>query len=185
MHVAIFGGSFDPPHLGHQMACLYVLATQDVDELWVVPVYRHAFGKPLAAFEHRLAMCRRLCDLFAPRMRVSDVERELGSVSRTAETLRHLRRERPGDRFSLVIGTDLLAERHAWYDHESLEKLAGLIVVGRSGHAGAEGLLLPEVSSTEVRRRLAAGEPCQHLVPRSVLEYVRENGLYRPAAGNQ
>jgi nicotinate-nucleotide adenylyltransferase len=179
MNIALFGGSFDPPHVGHLLASLYVLATEPVDELWLVPVFRHAFGKPLTDFAHRVAMCERMREAFGPRLRVSTVEGELGGVSRTVETVRHLLRQRPGDRFSLVIGTDVLAERQSWYQVEALDQLVGYLVVGRPGHAPSTLVTMPEVSSTEVRRRLAGGEECGHLVPRLVREYITEHGLYR------
>jgi nicotinate-nucleotide adenylyltransferase len=178
MEIALFGGSFDPPHVGHQMACLYVLATEPVDEVWLVPVHEHAFGKPLSPFSRRVEMCRLALEPFGPRARVSEVEGEMGGVSRTADTVRHLMRQRPGDRFALVIGADVLRERAAWYEVESLDRLVRYIVLGRAGYEG--GLLdIPDVSSTEVRRRIAAGEPCDHLVARPVLDYIRERGLYR------
>ena len=57
--IALFGGSFNPPHIGHQMACLYVLETSSCKELWMVPTFRHPFDKALAPFEDRFEMCRR------------------------------------------------------------------------------------------------------------------------------
>lgn len=179
MKIALFGGSFDPPHLGHQMVCLYVLATEPIDALWIVPTHLHAFGKPLTPFEHRLALCRRMAEPFGPKVEVSAVERERGGVSRTADTVRHLLAARPDDEFSLIVGADLLAEIPAWYDGEALQRMVPFLVVGRGGYAGGEGLAMPEVSSSAVRARLARGESCRHLVPRRVLDYVDEHGLYR------
>ena len=57
MHVALIGGSFNPPHVGHLLAAHFVRATEPVDEVWLVPADEHPFGKPLAPFEHRLRMC--------------------------------------------------------------------------------------------------------------------------------
>jgi nicotinate-nucleotide adenylyltransferase len=179
MHIAIFGGSFDPPHIGHQLACLYVLSTTTVDELWLVPTHEHAFGKPLTPFAHRFEMCRALAEPFGPRVRVSDIERVRGGVSRTADTVRTLRSHHPNDRFSWIVGADLLPEIPTWYDGKELPNLVDFIVVGRAGHAGGEGVAMPEVSSTEIRRRLATGQSCEHLVPRTVLAYIGSNGLYR------
>ena len=178
MDIAIFGGSFDPPHLGHQMACLYALATQPIDALWIVPTHVHAFGKPLTPFDHRLEMCRRMAEPFGARVVVSDVERVRGGVSRTVDTVRYLLANYPAARFSLVIGADLLAEVPTWYDGQALPQLVPFLVIGRAGYDGGEELAMPAVSSTEVRRRLATGAPCQHLVPRRVLEYVSEHGLF-------
>jgi len=178
MEVALFGGSFDPPHVGHLLASLYVLATEPVDELWLLPVYEHAFGKPLSPWEHRLEMCRRAAALLGERVRICEVERELGGVSRTVHTLRHLRARHPETRFALVIGTDVVAELPSWYEAGSLEGLVRLIVVARAGYEHTDAVVLPEVSSTEIRSRLHAGRACSHLVPRAVLEYAREHGLY-------
>ena len=61
MQVALLGGSFNPPHVGHLLAAQYVRATQGVDEVWLMPAYRHPFGKALESFEHRVRMCELLC----------------------------------------------------------------------------------------------------------------------------
>ena len=68
MRVALFGGSFNPPHVAHQLAALYVLETAPVDELWFVPAFEHAFGKPLAPFDDRLAMCELAAAALGPRV---------------------------------------------------------------------------------------------------------------------
>src|SRR5207245_3074255 len=69
--IALFGGSFDPPHVGHLLAAAYVLAVEPIDELWLVPVYQHPFAKPLvASYEHRVALCERLATQL-PRTRGS------------------------------------------------------------------------------------------------------------------
>ena len=75
MRVAIFGGSFNPPHLAHQMAALYVLETAAIDELWIVPAFQHPFGKVLAPFAHRLEMCELAAAALGPRVKVSAVGR--------------------------------------------------------------------------------------------------------------
>ena len=90
--VAIFGGSFNPPHLAHQMLCLSVLETAEVDGCWMVPTYRHPFAKDLADFEHRFRMCELAVEVFAGQVQVSRIEEELGQeASRTLDTLRALR----------------------------------------------------------------------------------------------
>jgi nicotinate-nucleotide adenylyltransferase len=182
--VALFGGSFNPPHLAHQMACLVVLETESVGELWMIPTFHHPFGKSLAAFDDRLEMCRRAARVFGERVLVSDIERELGGAeSRTYDTVVELRRRHPGTRFRLVIGEDILAERDAWHRWDDVVALAPPIVLGRAGTAAAPGsaarLELPDVSSTEVRERLARGENAVPLVPRAVMDYIAGRGLYR------
>src|SRR5450432_2318149 len=114
MRIALYGGSFNPPHLAHQMAALYVLETAVVDEIWIIPAFRHAHGKTLAPFEDRLAMCELAALALGPRARVSDVERELGDESRTLRTVRRLQERFPAHAYSLVIGADLLPEVATW-----------------------------------------------------------------------
>jgi nicotinate-nucleotide adenylyltransferase len=175
--IALFGGSFDPPHVAHQLACLYVLETSGCDEVWMVPAARHPFAKSLAPFEDRFEMCKRA----AARLEgvvVSRVEEELGGESRTLHTVQHLRRTRPGDTFLLVLGADLLAERRAWLGWDELERLVEIVVIGREGHGGPEPCL-PAVSSSEIRRRLQRGEDVSRLVSGDVLAYIQERSLYR------
>jgi len=177
--LAIFGGSFNPPHAAHQMAALYVLETQLVDELVCVPSFRHPFEKQLTPYEDRVEMCRRLV---APlgRASVSTIEEELGGeVSRTFTVLEALAARRPDAKLRLVIGADIVPERDKWWRWADIEALAPPIVLGRRGYLGGTGVELPEVSSTEVRARLAAGKSVEGLVPRSVIQYVEAKGLYR------
>jgi nicotinate-nucleotide adenylyltransferase len=179
MHVAIFGGSFNPPHLAHQMAALYVLETAPIDELWIVPAFEHAFGKALTPFADRLAMCELAAAALGPRVVVSAVERELGGPSRTLQTVRRLQGQFPRHVFSLVIGADLLSQVPSWHGGEELQRTVPFIVVGRTGFDVAGRLALPRLSSTEVRGALAAGRAVDGLVPRSVLDYIYAHNLYK------
>jgi nicotinate-nucleotide adenylyltransferase len=181
MRVAIFGGSFNPPHVAHQMAALYVLETAPVDELWLVPAVRHAFGKNLAPFEDRLAMCRLAAAALGPRVRVSAIERDLGGESRTLRTIRRLQQDHPEHVFSLVIGADLVREVASWYGGEELQRTVPFIVVGRGGVGGAGEVpvILPAVSSSQVRAVLAGGQDARALVPGAVLDYISAHNLYK------
>ncbi len=176
--IALFGGSFDPPHLGHLLAAAWVLATEPVDELWLVPVHEHPLGKKLdAAFEHRVALCEKLvADL--RRAAVSRLEQQIGGEGRTVDLLEHLHRTRPQDRFALVIGTDLLSERPQWKRFDRIQQLARIIELNRGGFA-QPGPALPQISSTEVRAALKAGKDASRLVPRAVLDAIRAAGTYR------
>jgi nicotinate-nucleotide adenylyltransferase len=177
--VALFGGSFNPPHLGHQALGLMVLEACPVDELWLVPTFRHVFDKELAPFEHRVAMCRRLIAPLGSRARVCEVEAELAAErSRTLDTLEELGRRHPGIELRLVIGADILQERHRWHRWDQVVALAPPLVFQRHGFPGGDLPAPPEVSSTEIRRRLAAGESALPLVPRSVMDYIAAQGLY-------
>lgn len=178
MRVALFGGSFNPPHVGHQLAALYVLETQPVDELWMIPCFRHPFEKNLAPYEHRLRMCERAAAGLGPRVKVSDVEGELGGDSRTLLTVRALRARHPEIELSLVIGSDLRDEVSTWYGAGELEALIRFIVVGRQGYPVAGSVAIPAISSSEVRDRLRSGRAADELVPRAVLDYIQEQALY-------
>ena len=182
MRVAIFGGSFNPPHVAHQMVALYVLETAAVEEVWMVPAFQHPFGKSLEAFAHRLAMCEAAAAALGPRLKVSAVERDLGVESRTLRTVRRLRQQFPEHTFSLVIGADLIPEVPTWYAGEELQRTVPFIVVGRTGFDVAGKLALPRVSSTEVRDALLAGRPVDGLVPRAVLDYIKVHNLYKGLA---
>jgi nicotinate-nucleotide adenylyltransferase len=184
MRVALFGGSFNPPHVAHQLVALYVLETAPVDEVWFVPAYEHAFGKPLAPFEDRLAMCELAAAPLGPRARVSDVERAIGGRSLTLRTVRRLAELHPAHAFSLVIGSDLVGDVVGWYRGDELARTIPFIVIARPGSApgGAGGVVMPDVSSTAVRAALAAGQRPDGLVPRTVLDYIYRKGLYKEPA---
>ncbi len=179
--IAVYGGSFNPPHLAHQMACLAVLETERIDRILMVPTWKHAFGKDLAPYDDRVEMCRIAAALFGGLVEVSTIESELGDgASRTYHTLVALAAREPGASFRLLVGADVLTEKESWYRWDDVVAMAPLIVVGREGVAGeAHAFQLPAISSTEVRARLARGESADPLVPRSVLDYIAERGLYR------
>src|SRR5205085_1006693 len=136
--VALFGGSFNPPHVAHQLVALYVLETQPIDELWFVPTYAHPFGKQLAPYEDRLAMCELATHTLGDRVRVSRAEEELAKrpefvASRTLDLVEYLAGQ--GHQLRLVIGTDILGETAKWHRWSDVIAIAPLIVVGRTGHA--------------------------------------------------
>jgi nicotinate-nucleotide adenylyltransferase len=178
MRVALFGGSFNPPHVAHQLAALYLLETQPIDELWMIPCFRHPFEKELAPFADRLKMCQLAAAALGARVKVSDVEGRLGGESRTLQTVRALQADHPDQTFVVVIGSDLEAEVDRWYGIEELRRRVSFVVVGRAGAGGNAEVRMPAVSSTEVRQRLRDGRPVEALVPRAVLDYIRETGLY-------
>jgi nicotinate-nucleotide adenylyltransferase len=182
--VAVFGGSFNPPHVAHVLACTLVLSVEDIDRVLVVPAYMHPFAKALAPFEDRAAMCD-LAMAWIPRVEVSRVEAELGGESRTLRTLERLSSDHPEWRLRLVIGADILAEAPRWFGFDAIEKIAPPIVLGRAGvvapaATAATAALLPELSSTQVRAAIARGawDEVEKLVPREVLAYARARGLY-------
>jgi nicotinate-nucleotide adenylyltransferase len=186
--IAIFGGSFNPPHVAHQLVCTTVLSTASppVDEIWMVPTWKHPFDKPLCGYAERVAMCELAARAFGGRVAVSRIEEELGGHSFTLRTVRALKARHPEIELALVIGADLLGERERWHGWAELKTLIPFIVVGRAGQTqGGEGdaanrLDLPAVSSTEVRARLESGAQVDALVDHAVLDYIRAHGLFRP-----
>ncbi len=178
MHVALFGGSFNPPHIGHQLAALYVLQTEDVDELWFLPCFMHPFAKDLVSFDERLAMCALAVRALGGHVKASDFERRLGGESRTLRTVQGLADAHPGDTFSWVVGSDLEAETATWYGAEELRRSVPFIVVGRAGAEGGRPVAMPGISSSDVRDRLQRGQSVQAMVPRVVLDYIRQRKLY-------
>lgn len=171
---AIFGGSFDPPHIGHVAICEWIFARELADEIFVVPCFIHPFGKHLTPFEDRYNMCLFAFGEMGPRVTVSKIERLMGGTSHTIRTIRHLIDGHPDRNFSLVTGGDIKAQAKAWLDFDQIRKLVPLIEIQRGPKSP-----IPDVSATEVRRRISAGEPFVDLVPRPVAVYIVTHRLYR------
>lgn len=173
--VAIYGGSFNPPHVGHALVAQWVLWTGRADAVWLLPVYRHAFegrhDKVLATFEDRVRWCEALAADLGAGVEVSTVEATLPPPSYTVRTLEHFARTHPATRFRLIIGADSVPHLPAWHRWATIEAEFDPIVVGRQGYAAPPGhpsVDFPNVSSTELRRRLANGEVVDHLLTRRV-----------------
>ena len=186
-YTLVYGGSFNPPHMGHQLACLYGLEALGADALWVVPVHEHPFGKELVSFEHRVRMCELMVEPLGQRALVSTLEKELPSPVRTFELFSALKSKHPDQSFAMLMGADLLAERSRWYRFEDLQKLVKIVVVGRGGFESIPGedvyeIDLPEVSSSDVRDRLQAGKSVDGLIPSTIRNYLIKSHLYGPVS---
>ncbi|MCS6901357.1 MAG: nicotinate-nicotinamide nucleotide adenylyltransferase [Myxococcales bacterium] len=183
--VAIYGGSFNPPHMGHVLAVTYALAVHPVDAVLVIPCFQHPFAKDLVSFSHRFALCERAFG-WLPGVEVSRVEAELGGESRTLRTLEALRERYPSWSFRLLVGADILHDAPQWYAFDRVTELAPLLVLGRCGVVapGAPQPLLPEVSSTELRTWLQGGNlaRARELMPSRVMDYILQHGLYGVAS---
>jgi nicotinate-nucleotide adenylyltransferase len=185
----VFGGSFNPPHIAHVLAVAVVLSIHAIDELIVIPTFQHPFAKALAPYDDRVKMCE-LAVGWLPKVTVSRVEETLGGESRTLRTLEHVQEQHTSWRLRLVMGADILLESHKWFGFDRIVKLAPPIVLGRAGvdvpetarleNARAPVAILPAISSTDIRAKVAAGswEELAALVPRAVLAHIRERGLY-------
>ena len=177
--LAVFGGSFDPPHIGHVFLATYALSVAGVERVIVAPTFEHAFGKPLSPFAVRVALCERA---FAPLVgcEISPIERELGGTSRTLRLVTELAVRYPAHRLRLLIGADILAQTQQWQRFDEIVARAPLLVAERAGYAtGASAPLLPEVSSSAIRSALERGEDVSAWLPNSVQRYIAEHALYR------
>ncbi|MBT9558607.1 MAG: nicotinate-nicotinamide nucleotide adenylyltransferase [Myxococcales bacterium] len=184
--VALYGGSFNPPHVGHVAVVAWLLSTTDIDAVWLLPCSEHAFGKALAPLRDRVAMCQAAMVPFDPtRVAVSTLESHLPQPARTVDTLTALRARFPETRFDLAIGADILAERHLWKRWDLIEASTRLWILGRDGYdvpAGyVSGPTMVTAASRDVRAALAAGTPeaIAGIVPRAVLAHIAAAGLYR------
>ena len=179
-YTALYGGSFNPPHMSHQMAVLYLLEALGASNVWLIPAAKHPLGKELLPFEHRLAMCRAMSSPWGEQVSIMETERELGGEGRTYDTISHLQKQFPERRFALVIGADIIEESHQWYRWDDIHEMLPVVVLGREGFTCEEALdvRLPEVSSREIRSRLQRGESIHGLVPTSVASYIRQQRLY-------
>ena len=178
MRVAVYGGSFDPPHVGHAMVAGWLRWADRADEVWLVPSHSHPFGKQSRPFALRLALCEALAAAVGPWVRASDIEGHLDGPSFTIVMLRALSHKHPDHTFRYVLGADNLKDLPKWKDWDRITAEYAPIVVGREGYANPpDSVVFPAVSSTEVRRRLATGEPVDHLVPAGVL--ARLGDAYR------
>ena len=187
MRLGVLGGSFDPVHAGHVALAEAARDRLSLDRVLLVV----AAGQPLkpagpvAPAEDRYAMVR-LAVRGLPRVEADDRELRRPPPSYTVDTLREIRREVPaGTEILLLLGADALADLPRWREAAEIRTLARVVACTRPGFprpAGADEVLeagTPEVSSTEVRRRAAAGLPLDGLVPPDVAAYVAERRLYR------
>ncbi len=188
--IGILGGSFNPPQIGHVALARYALDQKRVDEVCVMPCADHPYGKDLAPFANRLAMCQ-LAFHGIPHVVVSDLEAHLPAPSYTVQTLRHLIKTvrgepveppsgpstssgRTGIQFFLIVGSDIATDVSNWKDGSEIQNLASLIVVPRGPQSP-----IADTSSTEVRRRIHDGESIADLVPTPVAQYIQAHPLYR------
>jgi len=179
MRIAIYGGSFNPPHRAHAMVIGWLLESDIADQVWLVPVYRHAFeasnDKILAPYADRLRWCEALSLPFSDRVQVSDVERTLPVPSYTIDTLDHLSRLHPMHQFRLVVGADILGQVGGWKQWDRIAETYSPVVVGRMGYPSPDGVpCFPEISSTVVRQCLSEdGDASAFLTP-EVLKLMQE-----------
>ena len=194
MRIGIMGGTLDPVHSGHICIAQAVLQALKLDGVMLLPAGDPPHKQHPTLKTDRLNMAR-LAAQELPGMFVSDMEIMRGGTTYTVDTLRELRSSRPGTDWVYIIGADTLDVLDTWRNFAEVAKLCEFAVVGRAeedanpermreleAQYGARFIPLgfngPEISSTEIRRRAAAGESLEGLVPDSVADYIRRNGLY-------
>lgn len=187
MQIGILGGAFDPIHIGHVQMARAALAQGGVDEVWFMPSYKAPLKAGEATFdaETRVAMIAATVK-HEDHMYVSRMEIDRGATSYTIDTVRQLREHYPNDTFSWIIGADRVNDLLQWKSIDELAQQMTLIAVHRPSydlnydalpaHIRAQihviQMELIDVSSTEIRRRLAIGESIQAFVPREVLPHM-------------
>lgn len=187
MRVAVYGGSFNPPHVGHAMVAGWLRWTGVVDEVWLLPAFHHAFDKALAPFDRRVRWCEALATAVGPWVRVEPIEADLPTPSYTIDTLDALARRHPGASLRLVVGSDVLPALPQWKRWDRIEASYAPIIVERAGHpmvAGALRPVFPAVSSTDVREALRAGVAVDALLPAAIVaDLARYGSPFVTAAG--
>lgn len=193
MRLAIFGGTFDPPHVGHLLAAQDAFEQLALDRLVLVPAATQPLkvGRTVASAQQRLAMARLLVEGDA-RFDVSAVEVERAGLSFTVDTLTHFTAAHPGAELFLLVGADVLDTFAQWREPERITKLAHLVVLEREGDrpaswpSGTDGgrvMRLPtrrvDVASTEIRERVRAGKSIRGFVTENVAAFIARDGLYR------
>lgn len=197
--VALFGGSFDPPHRGHLAIARAAADAFGLTKVLFAPTGRQPLkpGGAAAPYRARFAMVELACEADA-RFAASELDapRPDGRPNYTVDTLEMLRRENPRAELFAIAGADAFLDLPRWYESARLFELAQWIVVSRPGFPlrGLEALRLAEtqrarvhlletvedgVSATELRTRLGAGDRWEGLLPDSVAAYIRRHGLYR------
>jgi nicotinate-nucleotide adenylyltransferase len=196
--LGLLGGTFNPPHIGHLVCAQQALAQLALDRVLLVPVHEppHKAVEADPGVEHRVELCRRaVAD--DERLEVSLVEAELPGPSYTVDTLRRLHERGPGDDLTFILGGDMALSLPTWREPESILELAELGVAEREGVRRADiaerldGLGtdrlrffdMPrlDVSSSLIRRLVAAERPIRYLVPDGVAAYIEQAGLYAGA----
>ncbi len=197
--IGVFGGSFDPVHMGHLTIAQDAVEQLELNRLIFVPaaVPPHKQGKTLVEGRHRLEMLQ-LATESNLSFEVSDMELQRGGISYTFDTMRQIQFEHPGEELFFIIGLDSLVELHLWRNIEPLLEMCTVVPFARGGEDSAkiaqqiqlsnvwktkllERLIRIheiEISASEIRMRLAEGLSIRYLVPPEVEMYIAEHHLY-------
>jgi nicotinate-nucleotide adenylyltransferase len=190
--IGIFGGTFDPVHVGHLVAAVNARHDLGLDRvvLMVANVpWQKAGSRRVTPAEDRFAMVKAAVG-GVPGVEASRMEIDRGGPSYTADTVSELASRHPGAQLYVIVGWDVGAELATWERLDEIRDLASLVVVNRPGTSPPAGLVeegwrleqvsVPnlEISSTDLRARAATGRPLDYLVPAAAVRVIRERGLY-------
>ncbi len=187
----MFGGTFDPVHVGHLVGASEAAAVIDLDSVLFVPTGRpwQKAARQVTDPVHRLRMTELAVDL-DPRFAVSSVDVQRPGPTYTVDTLRDLRRQHPDADLYFIAGADSLAALFTWKDAEEVVRRAQLVGLTRPGYDALTPHALPgamvtlidmpalDISSRTCRTRVRRGEPIRYLVPDAVVDYIDRHGLY-------
>jgi len=197
--VGLLGGTFNPPHLGHLVCAQQAWSQLGLDRVLLVPVHRppHKEAVDDPGVEVRVALCEAAV-AGDERLGVSRAEADVPGRSYTVDTLNRLHDARPEDQLTFIVGGDMAASLPQWREPRAILELCTIGAAARDG-VGRDEVLerlereLPgassrieffdmpriDISSTLIRRRVAAGEPVRYLVPDGVAATIEREGLYR------
>ncbi|MDQ6927188.1 MAG: nicotinate-nucleotide adenylyltransferase [Actinomycetota bacterium] len=185
--LGVFGGTFDPIHIGHLVAAVNAKQALGLDRVLLVVANQpwQKSDREVTPAEKRFALVEAAVE-GAPGLEASRLEIDRGGDSFTADTLQELAADNRV--LFLVVGADVAAELDSWEQIDVVRRLATLVVVNRPGSAvpevgpgwSVETVEIPqlEISSSDLRARAADGRPLEYLVPRAVINLIRESGLY-------
>jgi nicotinate-nucleotide adenylyltransferase len=201
MRIGVFGGTFDPIHLGHLLLAEQCREQAQLETVWFIPsaVPPHKQNRSITPFDRRVEMLQ-LALAGNPVFQINTLERDRQGPSYTADTLELLQNQHPHAQLFLMIGADCLPDLPKWYEPQRILQLATLLVTDRGNHpigtpeqlAEAIGLQnndlicmqhipipLIDFASTEIRDRVQTNRSIRYFVPAAVEVYIREKKLYR------
>ena len=187
LEIAILGGSFDPPHIGHMLASMYVIAATTVDRVLWIPVQDHPWGKESSPYAQRVMMCQEALQGFTDSIDL------MWSFSATIadfayEQVREVQRHHPTAVLDWIIGSDIATEVELWEGSRWLRNEVRFRVVKRddSPEVYPEGfdmqwlpMEMPRLSSTSIRAKASMDVPIQGLVTPQVRDYILQKELYK------